>query len=90
MATTDNRELRALYSFSDIGGNLKSQTLRWEGHAAEMDESRAAFNILVESLKRKGQTIGQDEDGRTISEQTWLNRCNNVHEWIDPAQNRNR
>ncbi|KAJ4435515.1 hypothetical protein ANN_18131 [Periplaneta americana] len=42
-----NTELHALYSSSDIIGNIKSRRLRWAGHVARMGESRNAYRVLV-------------------------------------------
>ena len=42
-----NAELHALYSSSNIIGNLKSRRLRWAEHVARMEKFRNAYRVLV-------------------------------------------
>jgi hypothetical protein len=42
-----NGELHNLYSSPDIIWQIKSGSMRWEGHVAHMGEGRNAFRVLV-------------------------------------------
>jgi hypothetical protein len=42
-----NEELHNLYSSPSIIRTIKSRSMRWAGHVAEMGEKRHAYRILV-------------------------------------------
>jgi hypothetical protein len=48
-----NEELHNLYSSPNTIRMIKSRRMRWEGHVAQMGETRNADRILVEKPERK-------------------------------------
>jgi hypothetical protein len=48
-----NEELRDLYSLPDIIRMMKSRSMRWAGHLAQMREKRNAYRLLVGNPKGK-------------------------------------
>jgi hypothetical protein len=85
-------ELHNLYSLPDIIRQIKSRTMRWEGHVAPMGEGRNMYMVLVGKPKRKrpfGRPRHRWEDG--IKMDLWeIGWGGGGVEWIYLAQGRDR
>jgi hypothetical protein len=85
-----NEELHDLYSSPSIIKMIKSRTMRWAGHVAEMREKRNVYRLLVGKPEGK-RPLGRprlrwvDNIKMDLLETGWGDV-----DWIGMAQDRNR
>jgi len=59
-----------LYALQNIIRVTKSRWMKWVGHVARMEETKNAYKMLVENLKRRDYSLDVDVDRRLILE--WI------------------